>query len=206
MGLFSANSSFDARSEQFEMVALGLPHEVLHIPGGNVSRKLAGESGLGTCLGALLGAAMARHADLTLAEAAILQTSILDAIVHLGSEPNRAYVPAPHRDKLREVKALALRSLQIPGLSPSSLAREVGISLRTLHRLFSLSGETFGAWLREARLERCWRELTEPSRAECTIAAVAFGWGFSDLRTFNRALVARYGMTPTAARRMHREL
>ena len=86
-------------------------------------------------------------------------------------------------------------------MTPERLAQEAGISLRTLHRLFALSGTTVSNWLREARLERCWRDLRDPERRSSTVAAVAFGWGFGDLRTFNRAFTARYGMTPSEARR-----
>jgi hypothetical protein len=130
MALMSASSAFDARSDRFEMLALGLPDEVLRIRGPRVSRKITGESGFATCLGALLEAVLARHADLTAEEGAILQTSILDAILYLG-----AHGRPDDNHKLHEVKALTLQWLPAPGLNPSHLAREVGISLRTLHRL-----------------------------------------------------------------------
>jgi AraC-like DNA-binding protein len=93
------------------------------------------------------------------------------------------------------------QELSIPRMTPERLAQEAGISLRTLHRLFALSGTTVSSWLRAARLERCWRDLRDPTHRSSTVAAVAFSWGFSDLRTFNRAFTARYGMTPSAARR-----
>jgi AraC-like DNA-binding protein len=204
MGLRSASSPFDAQSEQFEMLALGLPSEMLRTSGmkrGTDTYKLESNSVLSSCLQALLRTTVARYSDLTPGEGIVLQASILDAVAYLGSgckEPD----PGPrHEDRLREVKAVAMRSISQASLNPEGLAREVGISLRTLHRLFSLSGTTFGGWLRDARLERCWRDLTEPSGPRSTVAAIAFGWGFSDLRTFNRAFAARYGVTPSVARR-----
>jgi AraC-like DNA-binding protein len=209
MALWRSDAEFLACSNGFEMIALGLPESVLRARaadgGWNIGRRICGESAFASCLAALLRTAAARHQDLTLAEGAILQSAILDAIVQLGrvgreSERTSLSLPARQQEKLDHLKALALRSLQVPDLSPAALAREAGISPRTLHRLFFASGVTFCSWLRDSRLQRCWQELTDPGRRRSTIAAVAFRWGFNDLRTFNRAFSARYGMTPQAAR------
>ena len=205
MAILSANSAFEARSECYEMLALDIHPELLRIPeaerGRRIVWKIGGESALATCLGAMLRATLRRHTELAVGESAILQTSLIDAIVYLAAqccEPARC---VRHHDKLREIKALALQGLSMPGLTPERLAQEAGVSLRTLHRLFSQSGTTASGWLREARLERCWRDLGDPAHTSSTVAAVAFGWGFGDLRTFNRAFTARYGMTPSAIRR-----
>lgn len=56
MALRSANSAFDAHSEQFEMLALGLPSETLRLVNLKRTRdthKLAGDSTLSACLQAL---------------------------------------------------------------------------------------------------------------------------------------------------------
>ena len=205
MGILSANCAFEARSECYEMLALDIRPELLRIPAAERRRQIAwkigGDSALATCLGALLRATLGRHADLAVGEAAILQTSIIDAIVYLTAQCREPGLPTRHEDKLREVKALALQELSIPRMTPERLAQKAGISLRTLHRLFALSGTTVSSWLRGARLERCWRDLRDPAYASSTVAAVAFSWGFSDLRTFNRAFTACYGMTPSVARR-----
>jgi AraC-like DNA-binding protein len=205
MAILSANSAFEARSECYEMLALDIRPELLRIPeaerGRRIVWKIGGESPLATCLGAMLRAMLGRHAELAVGESAILQTSLVDAIVYLAAQCHEPGHSTRYQDKLREVKALALRGLSISGMTPERLAQEAGVSLRTLHRLFSQTGTTVRGWLREARLERCWRDLRDPVHGSSTVAAVAFGWGFSDLRTFNRAFTARYGMTPSAVRR-----
>jgi AraC-like DNA-binding protein len=204
MGILSANCAYESRSECYEMLALDIRPELLRIPTAERRRRIAwkigGDSALASCLGALLRATLGRRADLTVGESAILQTSIIDAIVYLTAQCHELGLPTRHEDKLREVKALALQGLSIPRMTPERLAQKAGISLRTLHRLFALSGTTMSSWLRAERLERCWRDLRNPAHRSSTVAAVAFGWGFSDLRTFNRAFTARYGMTPSAAR------
>jgi AraC-like DNA-binding protein len=205
VGILNANRAFEARSECYEMLALDIRPELLRIPADERRRRIAwkigGDSALAACLGGLLRAALGRHADLVVGESAILQTSIIDAIVYLMAQCREPGFPTRHQDQLREVKALALQGLSIPRMTPERLAQRAGISLRTLHRLFARSGITVSSWLREARLERCWRDLRDSGHRSHTVAAVAFSWGFSDLRTFNRAFTARYGMTPSAARR-----
>jgi AraC-like DNA-binding protein len=205
MAILSANTAFEARSECYEMLALDIRPELLRIPEAERRRcivwKIGGESVLATCLGAMLRATLGRHAELAAGESAILQTSLIDAIVYLAAQCREPGHSTRHQDKLREVKAMALHGLSIPEMTPERLAQEAGVSLRTLHRLFNQSGTTVSGWLRETRLERCWRDLSDPAHRSSTVAAVAFGWGFGDLRTFNRAFAARYGITPSAARR-----
>jgi len=209
MALLTTNGPFEAHSDDFEMLALGLPHSVQRESKpdrkGSICRKIGGQSGLGSCLGGLLSAIATGHAELTAGEGGILQSAILDVLAYLSAGMEEEPGPSPrHRAKLREVKALALSALSNPDLSPERLAREAAISVRTLHRLFHMSGTTFGGWLREARLRRCWRDLTDSDNRAPAVAAVAFGWGFRDLRTFNRAFLALYGLTPTEARRHSR--
>jgi AraC-like DNA-binding protein len=168
-----------------------------------VEQKICGKSGFAACLGSLLNTATTRHRELSPAEGSVLQRSIVDCILLLAArdpDKDQASLSQPQQEKLSHLKSLALRSIQLPDLNPGGLAREAGVSPRTLHRLFNGSGVTFRSWLRDCRLERCWMELTDPACRHGTIAAVAFRWGFNDLRTFNRAFSARYNMTPQAAR------
>jgi len=209
MALLTTNGPFEAHSDEFEMLALGLPRSLQRESKpdrkGSLCRRIGGQSGLGACLGGLLSAIATSHAELTAGEGGILQSSIVDVLGYLSAGMEEELTPLPrHHDKLREVKALALPELSNPDLSAERLAREATISVRTLHRLFHVSGTTFGRWLREARLQRCWRDLTESKDPASAVSAVAFGWGFRDLRTFNRAFLALYGLTPTEARRHSR--
>jgi AraC-like DNA-binding protein len=208
MILLRSDAELLSYSERFDMIAIGLPEAFVRnremAQRWALGRRIPGGSGLAACLASLLGTAVSRHQDLTPAEATVLQTAVLDSILLLGSsqDPAAPRAPATQQDeKLSYLKTLAFRSLQVPELTPCAVAREGGVSTRTLHRLFNSSGVTFRSWLRDCRLERCWAELTDTSRRRATIAEVAFRWGFNDLRTFNRAFSARYRMTPQAARK-----
>jgi AraC-like DNA-binding protein len=191
------------------MIAVGFPESLMgtrtSLHGWGVTHRLSRDSGLTACLQSLLSTAVSRHRSLSVAEGAVVQTAVLDALSVLSAksfEGDNQGLSMQQREKLAKIKALALRSLHLQSVDPASIARESGISVRSLHRLFNSSGTSFGEWLRERRLERCWNEIREPGRARNTIAAIAFAWGFSDLRTFNRAFAARYGMTPSAARHL----
>jgi AraC-like DNA-binding protein/mannose-6-phosphate isomerase-like protein (cupin superfamily) len=197
---------FVAQLEHVEMLAVGVPGDLL---GGvdprraRLAHRISADCGFASCVGALVRAAGARHRDLSAAEAAVLQMAVVDAIrLWMSREPDgeEAGLCEQQLQKLNEVKTLALRSLRSPSLNPETLAHQAGISPRTLHRLFHGSGTTFRSWLRDCRLERCWMELTDAGRHRDSVALVAFGWGFNDLTTFNRAFKERYGVTPRAAR------
>lgn len=102
---------------------------------------------------------------------------------------------------VRELKRYALAHLGKPGLSPDSAARANYLSTRQLHRLFAAEGTTFGAWLREQRLRRCHDDLTDPALRHLTVADIAAGWGYRSPAHFSRAFTARFGLSPSQARR-----
>jgi AraC-like DNA-binding protein len=85
-----------------------------------------------------------------------------------------------------------------PGLSVETIARELGVTDRYVHRLLAESGRTFGERVLELRLE-AGRSLLMHNPAK-RVSEVAFEVGFSDLSYFNRCFRRRYGVTPTAAR------
>jgi len=83
-----------------------------------------------------------------------------------------------------------------PELSPARAARALGMSVRKLHMLFGDSGNTFGDWLLERRLQEACRLLSSPASAGRPIADIALAVGFNDLSTFYRAFRARWGAAP----------
>jgi AraC-like DNA-binding protein len=87
-----------------------------------------------------------------------------------------------------------------PALSPAEVAAAVHVSLRHLQKLFERQGTTIGSWLRERRLEGCWRDLADPGLAHRSVGAIASSWGLVDAAQFSRAFRARYGTTPRAHR------
>ncbi|MFD7081605.1 helix-turn-helix domain-containing protein [Streptomyces sp. NPDC059918] len=93
-------------------------------------------------------------------------------------------------------KDLADRRLADPELSPVMLARELNVSVRTLHRAFAAVGEQVTAYIRHRRLHEARLALVSPS-GRLGISELAAHWQFADGSHFTRAFKKHYGQTPT---------
>ncbi|MFJ9380713.1 helix-turn-helix domain-containing protein [Streptomyces sp. NPDC101455] len=93
-------------------------------------------------------------------------------------------------------KDLADSLLTDPELSPSVLARELRVSVRTLHRAFATAEESFGGYVRRRRLEQARLELMAKT-GRPSITELAAHWRFADSSHFIRAFKKQYGQTPT---------
>ncbi|MEH3155683.1 MAG: helix-turn-helix domain-containing protein [Gordonia paraffinivorans] len=86
-------------------------------------------------------------------------------------------------------------------ISAAETSRAIGVSVRTLHGAFERAGTTFGAAVRDRRLDACCRDLADGDRS---IASVAARWGYADSAHMSKAVRARFGCTPTEYREQHR--
>ncbi|MFJ3913687.1 helix-turn-helix domain-containing protein [Streptomyces vinaceus] len=93
-------------------------------------------------------------------------------------------------------KDLADRRLADPELSPAMLARELNVSVRTLHRAFAAVGEQVSTYIRHRRLDEARLALVAPS-GRLSISELAAHWQFADGSHFTRAFKKHYGQTPT---------
>ena len=91
-----------------------------------------------------------------------------------------------------------------PGLSPEGIAAVHRISRRYLYKLLAAQGHTVSGWIREQRLARCRRDLTDPALDHLPVGAVGGRWGFADPAHFSHAFKAAYGMSPREARAARR--
>lgn len=103
-----------------------------------------------------------------------------------GTEP--ALAPA----LATAARELADQWLTHPDLTPSLLARQLHVSIRTLSRAFADTGESVAAYIRRRRLEEARRALT----AGQTVSEVAARWQFADSSHFIRSFRRRYDQTP----------
>lgn len=88
-----------------------------------------------------------------------------------------------------------------PTLGPGEIASAVGISVRHLHRLFSMTGgPTLGDYIRARRLEQCRYDLANPRLWEKKITEIAFFWGFSDSAHFSHSFRRQFGVSPRVFR------
>jgi AraC-like DNA-binding protein len=80
------------------------------------------------------------------------------------------------------------------------VAAALGISVRHVHRLFSVTGSTLGDYIRARRLEACRSDLANPRLRDKTITEIAFCWGFSDSAHFSHSFSRQFGLSPRAFR------
>jgi AraC-like DNA-binding protein len=102
--------------------------------------------------------------------------------------------------RLSAVKADVETHLASSDLSPGAVAKRQQISDSYIRKLFEHEGTSFSQFVLGRRLERARRLLTDPGRADRSIASIAFAAGFGDLSYFNRAFRRCYGLTPSDMR------
>jgi AraC-like DNA-binding protein len=82
------------------------------------------------------------------------------------------------------------------GLSPTDVAREVGLSTRRLRALLAAGGESFSTYILRRRLERCATLLHDPHWLSRSITDIAFRNGFNNMTHFGYAFKKHFGSTP----------
>ncbi len=102
--------------------------------------------------------------------------------------------------RLQSVKAYIEANLRNPNLSPATIAKHNGISLRYLHHLFRSIDMSVSHWLRLRRLERCRDMLASPQYAGKSITEIAYGMGFSSSSHFSNLFRAEFNLTPSDVR------
>jgi AraC-like DNA-binding protein len=127
------------------------------------------------------------------------------AALLLGSEAEPPLTGGLQAARLKAIKDEVLRRLTQSNLSVDDIAASQQISERYMRKLFASQGTTLTDFVREARLDRAYRVLTDLSQPQRRINAIAHESGFSDLSYFNRAFRQRFGMTPSEARELVRQ-
>lgn len=108
-------------------------------------------------------------------------------------------VEAEPSARLGRARELILRHARDADYGLDRLCDDLGMSRRSVQRLFSSVGETASGALQDARLTQAHRLLARAP--ERTVAEIAFASGFNDLSHFHRSFRARYGVAPGAMRR-----
>lgn len=210
LALFDSTRPYrvDFRGSDFDHLVLQFPRHALRRcgiePGDVTARRVAVDSRMGRVASPFLlnlarvagtigptTADRLGHMSIDLVAAALADVSGLDL-----------RRPAPHGPEMLERIRLHMHlHLSDPHLAPASVAAAHSISLRHLHRLFAVDGTTFGQWLREERLRRCFEDLRSPQLAALSVAEIGVRWGIRDASTLSRAFRARYGLCPSEHRR-----
>lgn len=134
--------------------------------------------------------------DLTPAGALAARNALIELVKGVLREQPDSTEPQLGPALAQAARDLAERRLADPDLTPATLARELHVSVRTLHRAFAATDETPAAYIRHRRLAHARHALLAPAPHRPTVAELAARWHFSDSSHFVRAFRRRYGCTP----------
>ncbi|MGI5460811.1 helix-turn-helix domain-containing protein [Streptomyces sp. CA-249302] len=134
-------------------------------------------------------------ADLTPVGAQAARNALIELVKGVLRQQTDATEPRLGLALARAAQTLADSRLTEPDLSPSTLARELNVSVRTLHRAFAATEETVAGYIRRSRLERARLELLN-SPLPPSISELAAHGQFADSSHFIRAFKSQYGETP----------
>jgi AraC family transcriptional regulator, positive regulator of tynA and feaB len=154
------------------------------------ARHLADGYALADALSPAAATLFARHSIDLLAQA-------LEERQHPQPKPPEAWRGAVF---LRACRLIALE-FGDPALTPDRLASGLGVSTRTLARIFADRGETVMRRVYDERVRRAAGLLTEAGAAHRSVTEIAFACGFNDASHFGRAFAARMHTTPSQWRR-----
>jgi len=110
--------------------------------------------------------------------------------------------PDVHERLFRKTIAFIDEHIRSEELCPELLAREVGVSVRGLYRMFSKKGLVVAQYIKNRRLDFCAESLRH-NGAEQKLSALGYSWGFSDASYFSTAFKARFGVSPGEYRKRY---
>lgn len=102
--------------------------------------------------------------------------------------------------RLELAKNFVRRSLADTRLDDEAIGRHLGVSAPVVRRIFHAAGLSVSGYVRDCRLDRARAMLSEPLYGAVRILEISHLCGFSDISTFNRSYMRKFGMTPRETR------
>jgi AraC family transcriptional regulator, positive regulator of tynA and feaB len=133
--------------------------------------------------------------ELSEIEVNVLSSNLFDLMALSIARDTPAHMVRPEL-QLAAILVFCRQQLANPELSAQMVAARFNISIRTLQLWFKKTGQTFGKWMLDNRLEASRIALRDPNRRALSISEIAYRSGFNDLSHFNKAFRARFHQTP----------
>jgi AraC-like DNA-binding protein len=186
--------------EPFELIVFNFPKYLLgphadHIR-ARTAMRIAGDSGLAARVGPFLTGLLDGLDEGSIAESDALTDSMVGLLRSLFSSGRPAVPSDPAALLLRRIHDHIEQHLADPGLGPEQIAGAHFISVRYLHKLFQREGTSVSRFVQQRRLERCRRDLGDPTLAGHTIESICSAWGLTNPDHFSRVFRATYGCPP----------
>jgi AraC-like DNA-binding protein len=188
----------------YRIMVVMFPQSLLRIPRRRIeeitARAVSGRTGLGALLSPVL-AGLETDVDTGATAGAHLSDAVIDLIAACFARDEHIGPPSARRDQLMTaIVAYIEANLSDPTLDVASIAAAHHISASYLQKLFAGQSMSVAAFIRERRLERCRRDLANPSNGLRSAASIAAQWGFQDPSHFSRLFRGTFGMTPGECR------
>jgi AraC family transcriptional activator of tynA and feaB len=135
------------------------------------------------------------------AAATAARAVIVDLLLSVVQERRQPAAAAVSESVRLAVGRWVDENLHLGQLSPAQAAEQQGISVRSLHRLFSDTGDSFGSMVRRRRLDSASRDLV---KTYDMVQSIAMRWGYVDASQFINEFKRVHGTTPAAYRKAHR--
>jgi AraC family transcriptional regulator, positive regulator of tynA and feaB len=128
-----------------------------------------------------------------------IQMAVYDLIGALVVDPCPAGGSTYHDRMFRSVCAIIQKRFRDPELEPNSIAHELGVSPRSLQRLFQSRGTTCTRYLQSLRLDHALLVLRQQAshKASRPLAQIAYASGYDDYNQFLRQFRRAFGESPS---------
>lgn len=191
----------DFRSLSIRIASTALPLSPTEVEAMSTTTFLV-EEGAPRLLGSMASYVMSLRTPLGPASEAAFAQSVIDLtrafvddVLDQRTEPS-----IERRLLLGRARDYIVRHAASPSTTPSVVAEQMAVSVRTLQKLFEREGSTVAAEILSARLARA-RALLERSAPEAvSIRAVAERSGFRSASAFSRAFAQHSGRSPRSWR------
>ena len=201
--LYDATEPYELHFDQaFEQIVLKFPREVM--TGRNVHIRSAaavrcgGDVGAGAIASSFVRALANHDSEVVDGFRARMGEQALDCVATslatmVGTSASHEAVQEFNR---RRVLNYVEQHLRDPNLSVSSAAMNLGVSARTIQKLFAEDESHLGERIKQSRLQRAATALRDPLQSHITIAHIAADSGFNSAENFSRSFREAYGCTP----------
>lgn len=191
---------YDLQSD-YHMILLKIPRRQLlcRLPEAErlTAIALEGQSAMGSLAANIIrGVAFLNDAQLEPAAAAKVGASVVDIFAAALETELRSQTGMcdRHGQILKKIKSYIQANLDDCELDLEKVSQALGVSPRTLNRIFASDNTTAARWLWQKRLEASHALLSEGRVQHVADAAIACG--FSDFSHFSRAFKRAFGVAP----------
>lgn len=190
--------------DEVETLVLIFPHDFLKVPAEAVSQltavRMPGNSGMGQMVSPFLrqlGQNLNQFSGHSGTRIARNVLDLISTLVYTELDLDNRARPDANLSLMLDIQTYIEQHLGDPNLTPSRIAEAQFISTRRLHYLFQAESTTVAAWIKARRVERCRRDLRDPSMAHETVTAIGQRWGFVDSAHFSRTFKSAVGVSPS---------